>query len=166
MGVAQQIIGQAFDSALSEELPGWLLALAEEEMSTACACWSKVKAVTFEDFAVAGATEDIELFLLPQRGILHGIAIEHTEEFKGGTISTYELSVGLASDFERYLAKFDVFQAPGSDIFAVTFVMPPELIELSSATSIRIKAWSGGANLDQAAQGSANIYAFSARLPS
>ena len=43
----------------------------------------------------AATTEDIELFSLPARGVIHKVVLKHTASFTGGGLTAFTLSVGI-----------------------------------------------------------------------
>lgn len=118
---------------------------------------------TFADFAFAGLTNDIEVFSLPAKGVIHTVAQKHTIAFSGGTIASYTTSVGISGNFTKYSAAFDVFQATGDTVFR--FDELPNMENFGAATSIRAQAVATGDNLDQAVAGSVDFYIFYSVLP-
>lgn len=115
------------------------------------------------DFDTAATANHIELFLLPARGIIEAVVIEHSEAFTGGSISAYTLSVGILANLVKYGAAFDVFQAVGpfgSDVYAFL-----GLESIGSATSIRVAATSTGGNLNTATLGAATIWVKTSQMP-
>lgn len=121
--------------------------------------WVKVgDGLTFEDFAAAALTYDIELFTLPAGGVIHGVMIKHSEAFAGGSISAYTLSVGIVGSLTKYAGAFDVFQAIGETVFQLASTVGAESFA-EAGVSIRAAATSVGDNLDQASAGEVDIYA-------
>lgn len=118
---------------------------------------------TFTDFATAGLTNDIEIFSLPAKGVIHTVVQKHTTAFSGGTIASYTTSVGIAGNFTKYSGAFDVFQAVGNTTFK--FDELPNMENFGAATSIRALATATGDNLDQAAAGSVDFYILYTVLP-
>lgn len=117
--------------------------------------WTRY-AVDFADFAAAGTSASAELLSLPAGWCIHNVLLKHSEEFSGGAISAYTLSVGITGTPDKYLAAFDVFQAPGATVFS--FGTTQGLESMGAATSIKVAAVSTSANLDQADQGAAVIW--------
>jgi len=62
----------------------------------------------------AAASQDVNLFSLPARGVVTGVTIKHSAPFTGGSLTGMTASVGDASDPAAYAPAFDVFQ-PVSD---------------------------------------------------
>lgn len=124
--------------------------------------WTKITK-SYTDFATAGLTNDIEVFSLPTRGVIQKVVVKHTTAFSGGAIASYTVSVGISGNFTKYAAAFDVFQATGNTTFGFNNLQNME--NFGSTTSIRAQATATGANLDQATQGSVDIYVLYSVLP-
>lgn len=124
--------------------------------------WVKVSR-SYTDFSAAALTNDIEIFSLPARGVLQKVVIKHTTAFSGGTIAAYTISAGIAGNFTKYAAAFDVFQATGDTTFGFNNLQNME--NFGAATSIRAQATSVGDNLDQAAAGAVDFYILYSVLP-
>jgi hypothetical protein len=107
-------------------------------------------------------TNDIELFLAPIKTVVMGIIIKHSIEFTGGAIASYDLSVGIVGNLTKYSPNFDVFQIV--DETAHDSIMVQKMTQFSSTTSIRLSATSTGDNLDQATQGSVDVWVLTAEL--
>jgi hypothetical protein len=118
---------------------------------------------TFGDFSTAGLTNDIEVLSLPVRGVITKVVLKHTTAFSGGAIASYTVSVGITGNFIKYAAAFDVFQATGNTVFGFNNLQNME--NFGAAVSIRAQATATGANLDQAAAGSVDIYVHYSVLP-
>ena len=155
------------DSALQQDLidfmghEGYLL--GQSNLFEPLLNWTKYT-VLFSDIAAAALTNDIELFQLPAKGVIHQCILKHTQAFTGGAIATYTLSVGIAANFIKYAAAFNVFQAPGNAIFGFNSLQNMEGFG-PGATSIRVRAVSTVGNLNAATQGSCNIWVLSSKLP-
>lgn len=119
--------------------------------------------LSYVDFQTAALTNDIELFSLPAKGVIHTVVIKHSTPFTGGTISAYTLSVGIASNFTKYTSAFDVFQASSDTVFLISTSNNAE--NFTSPTSIRIQATSVGDNLDQATAGDVEVWVYMSVLP-
>lgn len=117
--------------------------------------WQKYT-VSHADLQAAALTNDIELFSLPAKAAIHNVVIKHSVAFAGTGITAYDLSVGIASNLDKYSSAFDVFQAAGSSVGQATAAFDFE--DFVSSTSIRVAATSVGANLDQSTDGSVDIY--------
>jgi hypothetical protein len=131
-------------------IPGWLPR------------WTKYT-VGHAALQAAALTNDIELFSLPAKAMLHEVHVKHSTAFAGTGITAYTVSVGIAGETTRYSDAFDVFQAVGDTVFdpnAGGF-----LEDHGSATSVRIFATSEGANLDQSSAGSVDVWVLWSTLP-
>lgn len=132
---------------------------------TSTSYWTKYT-VLYSALSTAGLTNNIELFSLPAKAVVQKVIIKTSTAFTGGLVATYTLSVGISGTLAKYIAAFDVKQAVGATVFgfsAATVASTPE--DFGSATSIKVAAISTVANLDQATQGSADIYVLTSLLP-
>lgn len=152
------VVGQVWTATNVNGAGYWATATASPSVPT----WIKYT-VSHTALQVAATTNDIQLFSLPTKGIIHGVVISQSASFTGGAISAYTLSVGIAADLVKYAGAFDVFQAPGAGVGQTTNVMDFE--NKTSATSIRLAAISTGANLDQSTTGSVDVWVLWATLP-
>ena len=114
-------------------------------------------------FTAAAAAEDIELFSLPARGVIHEVVLKHTTSFTGGVVADYTLSVGIVGVLDKYSAAFDVFQATGDAVFSFNALADME--DLGSATSIRVNAASASDDVADADAGSCDIWVLWSVLP-
>ncbi len=130
---------------------------------TGIATWTKFTK-TFSDFAVAATSNDIELFSLPLKTVIHRVVIKHTLNFGGGGITSYTVSVGLVGDLVKYSPAFDVFTVASNTNFLLTNTTNME--NFGAATSIRINAITDfDKNLDVVTQGSVDVYVLQSVLP-
>lgn len=124
--------------------------------------WFKVgSGLTAADFATAGLTNSINLFVLPARTVIHTIKIKHSHSFSGGAISAYTVSVGINGNLAKYATAFDVFEAVASNTLQISSNCDAE--DDSSSTQILATATSVGANLSAATAGSVSIWALLSR---
>jgi hypothetical protein len=113
--------------------------------------------VSYSSFTTTSNTRTNTLFMLPAAGHLEEVIIHHTTSFQGGmTISAYTLSVGNIADNARYAGPFDVYQAPGGNVLEDS--QTGYLENFNSATTITVTAISTGDTLNDATQGTADIY--------
>ena len=119
--------------------------------------------VTYAQLAAAALTNDIELFQLAAKGTIHAVVVKHSANFTGGAIASYKISVGITGTLDRYASQLDVFSAPSNTNFQ--HEVAPGIEDFGAATSIRVAAVSTGANLNQATQGSVDIWVFGSMLP-
>jgi hypothetical protein len=127
--------------------------------------WTKYTK-TYTDLSTAGLTNDIELFSLPAKTVIHKTVVKHSVAFSGSTIASYTISVGIAGTLAKFIAAFDVFQAVAATTFssaATTINQSPE--NFTSAVSVRIAAVAVGANLSAATAGSVDMWVETSLLP-
>jgi len=120
--------------------------------------WVK-ETFSYTDFSTSSTTNDISLFSLGATSIIHAYIVEVSTAFSGGSISDYVLRVGLSGDKDKHIYDVDVTSTGANSYQLLIFE------DLSSSTDIRIEAESTGDNLDQATQGSVNIYRLVSTLP-
>jgi len=118
--------------------------------------------VTYADLATGATTNNIELVELPAGAIVHAAKVKHGEAFAGGAISAYTLSLGVATDLDRYSGgtTVNVFDAPAADNYDVKLPDGGALRGESHDLpwSLRVAAASTGANLSAATAGYAEIW--------
>jgi hypothetical protein len=145
---AAQVLKQVYDSStgsLKIVVNGYL--------------WTKYTK-TYADFSTGATTNNIELFSLPAGGIVHAVKIKHSTYFRGGAISAYTISVGIAASLAKYAAAYSVYQATGDAVFQIAAVPSTQIASESHAasTSVRAAATSTGANLSAATSGVVDIW--------
>lgn len=121
--------------------------------------WKKYT-VGYAALSAAGLTNDIELFSLPARGVIHAMVIVPTTAFTGGLIASYTLSVGVSGTLTKYCTAVSTFTAVAQ---APQAFMGME--SMSGATSIRVAAVSTVGLLNTATAGAASIYVLWSQLP-
>lgn len=114
-------------------------------------------------FQVAATSTDLELLSLPTNGMIQQVIVKHSTQFTGTGITAYTVSVGTASNFIKYTAAFNVNQTVSDTARSITIANDIE--SFSSSTSIRIRATSTGADLDQSTAGSVDIWVLTSVLP-
>lgn len=124
--------------------------------------WTKYTK-TFTDLSTAGLTNNIELFLLAAKEVIHQVVIKHTTAFSGGLIATYTVSVGITGVLAKYGIAFDVNQAVGNMVSGVNLLSGVE--SFGGTTSIKIAAVSTVGNLNAATTGSVDVYVLKSTLP-
>lgn len=124
--------------------------------------WTKYT-VGFAALATAGVTNDIELFSLPLKTMIHAVLIKQSTSFTGGLIATYTISVGINGNLVKYGVAFNAFQAAGATVFGMNNL--PGVESFTGATSIRIAAVSTVGNLNAATGGSVDVWALTSLLP-
>jgi hypothetical protein len=130
--------------------------------STANPVWTKY---TFSHtaFQTAATTNDIQLLLLPIKGMIQQIVVKQSTQFAGTSITAYTLSVGIASNFTKYTSAYNVLQAVSDTARSIT--QANDIESFTGTTSIRIKATSTGANLSASTAGSVDVWVMTSVLP-
>lgn len=113
---------------------------------------------SFSDFSAAANTNSITLFSLPAATIIEQVVIKQSASFTGGTISAYTVSVGISGNDPKYASAFDVFQAPGDTVAQLSSSAGFE--DFANPVTITITATSTGDTLDNASDGSVDIYVY------
>lgn len=117
-------------------------------------------------FQTAGLTNDITLFTLPAKTLIHKIILKQTTAFSGTLIATYTISIGITGNLVKYIAVYDVMAAVASNTFGVSSTsINPTLEDFSSGVAIKISAVSSVANLDASTAGSIDTYVLTSLLP-
>lgn len=124
--------------------------------------WTKYT-VPYTSLATAGLTNDIELFSLAAKTMIHNVVLKQSTAFSGGLIATYTVSVGITGNLVKYAAAFNVFQAAGAATFGLNVL--PGIENFTGATSIRIAAISTVGNLNAATAGSVDAFVLTSLLP-
>jgi hypothetical protein len=122
--------------------------------------WIKVTK-TFSDFSAAAVTNNITIYSLPAKGVIHNVQLVPTVAFSGGLIATYTISVGIAGTLAKYAVATNVFT--GFSLPAISVL--PGIESTSGATDIKAAAISTVGNLNAAVAGSIDIYLFVSTLP-
>lgn len=125
--------------------------------------WVKLT-VTYQDLAAAALTNDISIYSLPGKGIIQDCKVFPTTTFSGGSISSYNITIGTVAIHNAIHTNMSVFTASTGDL-GVYVAGTTGVPSLSAATDIRLYATAVGDNLDQADQGSMDIYMLVATLP-
>lgn len=128
--------------------------------------WIKITKL-YSDFATAGLTNDIEIYSLSAKQVVHSAVIHHTAAFVGGTIASYTMSVGSGTPFVNYIAASNVFQAAGNTVIFPAISAPIAQLpqNFGASTSIRAAAISTVGLLNAATAGSVDFYLLVSNLP-
>jgi len=118
---------------------------------------------SFTDMSDASTEKQISLFSLPAKTIILGVTIKHSTAFSGTGVTGMTVSVGLASDKARYSIGYNVFQAVAADTIGLFHCFHAE--SFGGATTVYLNCKSVGANLDQLAAGSVDIWVLTATMP-
>lgn len=129
--------------------------------------WVK-RSFTYDDFATAATTNEIELWQIPPGGMVHAAVVKHSTAFAGGSIHAYSVSCGKPGgnpgDDTNLLTTFNVFQAVSGTTFAYstgTDSDPPYPLfmqNFGTSYSLSIYAACSGGNLDTATQGAVDVW--------
>lgn len=115
--------------------------------------WIKIP-VTFSTFSVAGLTNNVTIYSLPAKAVIHSVFINAGTLFSGGLIATYTISIGIAGTLAKYM--------PATNVFTGATLPVPATIagveSVSGATDIKAAAISTVGNLNDATAGAADIY--------
>lgn len=127
--------------------------------------WIKITK-TYTDFSIAGLTNDIEIYSLPAKGVIHSVILKHSTLFTGGAIASYTISTGIIGTLAKYSTAFNVQQAVGNTVIKMGIpAAVPSLENFGVITSIRGAAISTVANLNTATQGSVDFYILVSLIP-
>jgi hypothetical protein len=117
--------------------------------------WIKVS-VSYTVFSDPSTSKSVTIYTLPAGGVILAAKIKHSVSFTGGGIGTYTISV---SGTLGYMGPFNVSQATGTTVGRFQFAgTPTDIEDQTASTAITATATSVGDNLDQATQGSADIW--------
>lgn len=129
--------------------------------------WTKVQK-THTDLQTAATTNDIAIYSLAAKEVLHSVVIKTTTAFAGTGIVGYVLDIGKTGDLTRYLTNYNGMTAVSDTNFGVgngVISALPRPEDFGSATSVRLKATSTGANLNASTAGALDIYLLTSTLP-
>lgn len=121
--------------------------------------WEKIT-IDYTDLQAATTTTDIELLSLPAKGVIHGFQIANLTQFTGGSITNYQISVGITGALEKYVSLVSLATTTVNQAFSTL-----EMENFNTLTSIRIQAVATGSNLDSATAGQIDIYVLRSVLP-
>jgi len=150
------------DTAFQTDLDELMHTLGFKPGSGTGLYWQKFTK-TFADFSVAAFANDVQLFQLQPKQMIHSVVIKHSASFTGGLIAAYTISVGTGLVPVKYATAFDVFQAPGDSIDLPSNILGTE--SFSTGTDIFAHAISAGAFLNAATTGSVDIWVLVSTLP-
>lgn len=130
-------------------------------LQTGAVQWTKYTK-TYSDFSASATSSEISLATLSAAAVIHGVVIKHSAAFAGGSISSYEISVGPSGDATKYVDSFDVDQTVASSAFLNTSLL--EIEDFAATSILAAQAVSVGDDLDQATSGSVDIWVLSSTL--
>lgn len=122
--------------------------------------WVKI-VKTYADFAAAAFSNNITIFSLPARGVIHSVQVNPSTVFSGGLIATYTISIGIAGVLAKYAVATNVFT--GATLPVISNL--PGTESLIAATDIKAAAVSTIGNLNAATQGVIVIWMLVSQLP-
>lgn len=74
--------------------------------------WIKITKL-YSDFSAASLTNDIEIFQLVPKGVIHACVINNNTNFTGGLVASSTLSVGISTLLTKYATASSVFGGVG-----------------------------------------------------
>jgi hypothetical protein len=83
--------------------------------------------------------------------LIHAVRVKHSIAFAGTGITTYKISCGISTSKEKFAEKFDVLSAVGTTNYLINSMLYREV------NSLRVYAYSTGANLDQSTAGQVSV---------
>lgn len=112
--------------------------------------------VPYTDLQTGATTIHFGLFNLPAGAMLTNLAIKHTTAFTGVGITALNASLGIVTDYPRFIPAFDLKASVGDQVF--DNVMMNYIASFANVTAIYLSADSTGANLSALSAGSVDIY--------
>ena len=125
--------------------------------------WVKVTK-TYAELAAASTTNNISVYTLPAKGIILNARVIPSTTFSGGGITAYTVTVGVAGNVAIIHNMADVFTGGVGDL-GIGISVTSIAYSMTATKDIRLYATSTDANLDQAVQGSVDIYLLVSVLP-
>lgn len=121
--------------------------------------------ISYADLAAADTVNDIELFQIPAKGVIHAAVMFQPTSFSGGGCGFYVVSLGIAGQLERILSEVDVFAESDPTLYGSVVVNYNKLIvSMTTPTSIRVSAISD-VDLNLLTAGSVDIWVQQSVLP-
>lgn len=122
--------------------------------------------VTYSDLATAAPTNQVTLYTLPLKGVLHGAMIHDTTSFNdsGGpaVMTQYSLALGTVANPVILVDNADIFQAPSDTLsYSSNVVDAPNF----GGTTDVVMTVTSDQNLDTATQGQADVWLYVSTLP-
>ena len=117
------------------------------------AAWFRVGQYTFEDFSTGSDSNSLGVYVIPPKGVIHGLILTPTEQFAGPLLTSYAIQIGILGDTARYQSPVDLLNTvPGNGVQIVT---PPLLDQINhvATSALYITALSQGTLLDEATAG-------------
>lgn len=121
---------------------------------------------TYADFATAGLTNTIPVFTYSGTQFILGTQMILTQAFNGGAIATYTMEVNIDSSVTAIISATNAFTPTFTVVTGFSGTSAFVGTNITGSTHVmNLKAVSTVANLDQAVQGSVDIYIISGNLP-
>lgn len=118
---------------------------------------------TFSDFATTATSFSTTALALQANEGIDAVIVYHSASFTGGALTAYTVEVGITGNTDKYSKPQDVFQASSGTTRRVSNIL--DAPNLAATTDLIVTAKSVGADLDQATQGSVDVYVRTFLLP-
>jgi hypothetical protein len=126
--------------------------------------WTKYT-FPYTNFTAASTTEQVTLFSLPAKGLIHYCVQKHSTSFAAPGLSYLSVTIGLSGDPARYCPILNVYAAVGTSSAFIpsgsAFI--PE--SFTASTAIVVTGISTGANLNTLTAGSLDVWVLTSTLP-
>lgn len=132
---------------LNSSSNGWLLSNT--------ATW-QYKTFLYTDLQTGSTSNAVKAFTMPPGYIFKNMAIKHSIQFAGTSISDMYVQVGLQADASAFLNEFDVAQTVADGTYDNAFVN--YIGSWANSTDVYLNAVSVGANLSALTAGSVTLY--------
>lgn len=114
--------------------------------------WFRVDSFTFEDFSTDGVEVSLASYVIPARGVLHGILITPVTQFAGVGLTSYTIECGITGTLDRFSSPLDVLAAvPGATVAQLLPLF--DQVNHSATTELQVTARTTGASLAAATAG-------------
>ncbi len=148
---------------ITVDADGRITAAASGSAATGTAVWQKFTK-TFADFSTAGTSNSLTLITLDAKSYVENYLIKHSTAFAGGALIGYSVDLGITGNTTLWHSTFNVFQATGNLVYVTQAAVLADPYR-HVAVNVLLTANCGGANLDQATQGSVDVWLKIAVLP-
>jgi hypothetical protein len=118
--------------------------------------------IPYTSFSTAGNTNSLTLVTLPAGSIVTGCKIKHSTAFIGGSLSNYQIEVGVSGTLAAVAPLFNVHAAVSSTNYQSTISYLPT--DNVATTALLVTAVSTGDTLNNATAGSVDIWIQSSQL--
>ena len=135
--------------------------IAKSGIAATVPSWKSV-ILRYTDFSTAGLTNNITCYTLIPGEFIHDIKIVPTEDFAGGLIATYTISIGIAGSLLKYSTANNVFTGNTTTTTVHTPIAGFE--SLVSSIELKASAISTVGNLNAATNGAITLYLLTSTL--